>query len=639
MTVAGPRITVLGGISVETVETGGARRVGLPGRRPELVLTYLALESHRMVSREELADALWPERLPDSWAAALRVVVSEVRRWLQDVGWDLDRGQGGYRLRLPPGASVDVFDAREALARARSATDPAAAVVDAARAAELARLPFLPHHDGDWVDGVRRELTHLRSNALDVLARARRDAGDPRAAAEAAEQLVAADPFNEAAHRLRIEVLAAGGDTAGARRAYEHCRQVLAEELGVSPSAETEAALRSAQAGREVDRLPDLAVLVVEDHDFQRRTALMLLRSLGITRIHEAVDGRQALEMLATGARPDVIVCDLEMPRMDGVEFIRHVAAHRLAGAVIIASGLDRAVLDAVTAMSEGYGLQVLAAVEKPLTKGGLAVPLHRFRRPEAGAADRVPVSVDDVRHALDRHEIHARFRPVLDLGSGRPSALEAVPVWRHAKHGPVRRAELTDLLEAAGCAHRLTDLLAGLAGRARAHLAAGGLDLSFLVALPESELRDMHLADRLAAATGAHGMPGGALTVMVDERVLRRGTAADLDVLTRLRIKGFGLGADHVGAEQAHLARAPLTVLRLAEDVLADEAVLESVLAAGAALQVIATGCDSPDDVETLISLGCRFAQGRLLGAAMPAGRVPGWAAGWTLPADTPVP
>lgn len=72
---------------------------GLPGRRAELVFAYLTVEHHRTVSRDELADALWPDMLPDTWAAALRSVVTEVRRFLEEAG--LDAGEAVEDLSDP----------------------------------------------------------------------------------------------------------------------------------------------------------------------------------------------------------------------------------------------------------------------------------------------------------------------------------------------------------------------------------------------------------------------------------------------------------------------------------------------------------------------------------------------------------
>jgi signal transduction histidine kinase/CheY-like chemotaxis protein/HPt (histidine-containing phosphotransfer) domain-containing protein len=235
----------------------------LPGRRAELVFAYLAAEHHRTVSRDELADALWPDMLPSSWAAALRSVVTDVRRFLDSAGLDsaemLASTRGGYQLRIAPDVVVDLDEARGAFAAARdqlAAGLPAGAATHAERACALARLPFLPVHEGEWVDGVRRELETMHTRALELQVRAHTDAGDPRAAADAAERLVRAVPLSEAAHQLRIRALGEGGDLAGIVAAYEHCRAVLASELGVQPSEHTEALLRDALARRPTPDRP-----------------------------------------------------------------------------------------------------------------------------------------------------------------------------------------------------------------------------------------------------------------------------------------------------------------------------------------------------------------------------------------------
>jgi two-component SAPR family response regulator len=79
------RMVVLGGPSIDRKDSS-TKPSTLPGGRAELVFAYLAVEHARTVSRDELANALWPRILPDSWAAALRSVVTEVRHFLDDAG-------------------------------------------------------------------------------------------------------------------------------------------------------------------------------------------------------------------------------------------------------------------------------------------------------------------------------------------------------------------------------------------------------------------------------------------------------------------------------------------------------------------------------------------------------------------------
>jgi DNA-binding SARP family transcriptional activator len=209
------RAELLGRIALH--RHGAGEGGSLPGRRAELVFAYLVAEHHRVVTQDELAHALWPDVLPDSWSAGLRGVITEVRRYLEDAGLDpaevLTTARRGYRLQLPPGVVVDLDEAREGLARARAlldAGDGVDAAGHAARSASLAGRPFLPNHDGEWVDGIRRELESMHARALEIEARGHRAQGDLAAAATAAERLVRAEPFAEGNHRLRMAILDLG---------------------------------------------------------------------------------------------------------------------------------------------------------------------------------------------------------------------------------------------------------------------------------------------------------------------------------------------------------------------------------------------------------------------------------------------
>ena len=126
--------------------------------------------------------------------------------------------------------------------------------------------------------------------------------------------------------------------------------------------------------------LSALSVMVVEDHGFQRRMALRLLAELGVTEVHHAAAGAAALGQLnVMGQIPDVVLVDLDMPGMDGIEFIGHVAQRRLARAVVVVSALDAALLNTVQTMARAYGLRVLGSVEKPLTRDKLESVLGRL--------------------------------------------------------------------------------------------------------------------------------------------------------------------------------------------------------------------------------------------------------------------
>ena len=647
-------IALLGRVGID--QDGRRSGRGLHGRRAELVFAYLAAEHDRAVSRDALADALWPYALPDTWAAALRGVVTEVRRFLEDAGLDpadvLVSANGGYELRLPPGVRVDLDEARAGFRHARellAGDAPAEAAERAERAAALARRPFLPQHEGDWVDGVRDELASLHVRALELEARARARAGDRDGTADATERLVRAEPYSETLHQLRIRLLGEVGDRAGAAAAFEHCRAVLSAELGREPSAETGAVLREAlahapAAAPEPGGLTRLAVLVVEEHEFQRRTAVALLHGLGVVRVEEAADGSEALGVITRTGPPDVIVCDVATPGLDAVELIRHVAEHGLGSGLIVMTAADTGVMSAIEVLAEAYGVRLLGAIEKPVTARRLAELIAGHERAAAAAAaEGDAATADEIAAALDAGRLGARFRPMADLATGTVDVVTAVPGW-HDGTGGWTAAELLPGVSAAGLAGRLADHGLGLACALAARSRAEGRGLAVTVPLPARALEDPALADRFAAIAQAHGAEPRALVCNVGDRALRR-DARELATLTRLRIRGFGVVLEHFGtgpASAEQLARTPLTGLKIDAGLVAGAAArpdraaaVEQALELARAVRfpAAAAGCDGPADFDLLLQLGCRFAEGAFIAAPMDGDGVVAWAVGWQPP------
>jgi CheY-like chemotaxis protein len=130
----------------------------------------------------------------------------------------------------------------------------------------------------------------------------------------------------------------------------------------------------------------DLTVLVVEDHDFQRRTILQILANLGVGSLLEAADGEAAMALIERGERPDVVVCDLDLPGMDGVELVRRISERHDEVAVVFASGLEEKVVEAADSTARSHGVRVLASIQKPLTARGLLAAIGEHETGAGGA-------------------------------------------------------------------------------------------------------------------------------------------------------------------------------------------------------------------------------------------------------------
>lgn len=110
-----------------------------------------------------------------------------------------------------------------------------------------------------------------------------------------------------------------------------------------------------------------LRVLVLEDHLFQRSVAVSLLKQLGCAEVLEAGNGVEALTLLQAVGSVDVVLCDLQMEGMDGLEFIQRAGTAGQLGAVLISSCMPSDVRRAVRQMGSLLGLNMLGDVAKPL--------------------------------------------------------------------------------------------------------------------------------------------------------------------------------------------------------------------------------------------------------------------------------
>jgi DNA-binding SARP family transcriptional activator len=209
-------------------------------------LAYLAVNRRRPIPKDELAEALWGESLPSTWEAALRGVVKKVRDFLTTLGCDgpscVRTAYGCYQLDLGDQVDFDIDRVNLAFSNAELSlgdgrTDDALSEAEFATASSGV---FLTGEDGAWVEAERIELARTHVRALEIVSEAARRTGRFARAIEAADEAIASDELNETAHRMLIDAHQASGDRAQALRAYDRCRTILSDQLGVDPSPATQ---------------------------------------------------------------------------------------------------------------------------------------------------------------------------------------------------------------------------------------------------------------------------------------------------------------------------------------------------------------------------------------------------------------
>ena len=181
--------------------------------------------------------------------------------------------------------------------------------------------------------------------------------------------------------------------------------------------------------------LLERGVLVVDDSSVHRFSADACLRAFGIETVYEAGDGRAALQLLdKLPQQPAVILLDLEMPVMDGVEVLQQLANAPMAPAVVLASSSDEVLIGTVATMAEAMGICLLGAFRKPVDAAEMLAALCRYRPGQLLSLDAEPVvslELAQLKNALEENRLEVYYQPKIHLDTGKLAGVEALARWR----------------------------------------------------------------------------------------------------------------------------------------------------------------------------------------------------------------
>ena len=394
--------------------------------------------------------------------------------------------------------------------------------------------------------------------------------------------------------------------------------------------------------------LADLGVLVVDDDHFQRMFVARLLTRMGVAEVHEAQSGSQALDLLKRGdARVDVIVCDLNMPEMDGMVMLRMIADAGYAPSIIISSAADQNIMRSVEIIAQAQGFTVLGLVPKPPTLEALRALLVRHRSREERRQPMSARSLDaaEVGRGLASGQFEAFFQPKVDLHTLRVCGAEVLARWRHPTLGLLPPGAFLNQILDAGEMPRMTWIMIEAALTWCKTWREAGMDVAVSVNLSLAAMGDPDFPVRVLELVRDHGLAAECLIFEVTETSAMTDVAGCLETLTRLKMQGFGLSLDDFGtgfSSLQQLSRIPFSELKLDQSFVTGaayqphlRAVVESTVGMAKKLQlsVAGEGVETIEDWRFLRTLMVDTAQGNLVCKAMPGGEFQAWAASWSPP------
>lgn len=387
--------------------------------------------------------------------------------------------------------------------------------------------------------------------------------------------------------------------------------------------------------------MKNLTVMIVDDDEFMLIATTASLNSLGIEDVVTAVNGVEALTQLKL-RQFDLMICDLNMPEMDGIELIRRVAQTRYSGSIMLVSGEDKRVIETVEMLAIGHNLDVAGIAKKPLTSDALKAAIGNMKTDSIGPKNNSnsgpPLSASDLHEALVNEQLTIFVQPKVSVETRRVTSVEALVRWIHPEWGMVGPDAFIPLAER----HDLIDDLTALVfHQAVTHCAAwrnDEIDMKIAINISVDNLHQMDLPEIFNKQALDAGINPEHIILEITESRIMQDILAPLEVLTRFCLKGFQLSIDDFGtgySTMEQLKRIPFKEMKIdrmfvngASNNEVTLAILESsvALAKRMGMNLIAEGVEDEAEWDLMDSLNCDVVQGYYISKPMPADEFPDW-------------
>lgn len=384
-------------------------------------------------------------------------------------------------------------------------------------------------------------------------------------------------------------------------------------------------------------------ILVLDDEPAMSTLIAFVLRNLGFANVVQCDNGLSALELVDGATRPDLILLDLNMPGMDGMEFVRRLVERNYAGNLILVSGEDAKVLHVVETLIRAHRITVVGRIEKPFNRETMDGIMERALRSLCNPPkSRKTYEADSVRAAIEQGELVNFYQPVVAVATAAFIGVETLVRWRHPEDGLVYPDQFIAVAEQNGLIDSLSRLVLHNALNQASKWRDAGTPLRIAINLSIENLLSTDFVDFVTQEAARVEIAPSEISFEVIQNRLMHDLRVPLEVLARLRMKRFRLTIDDFGTGQA--------TLRQLRDIPFDELKIDRTFVHGAAqdstakaiydasmtlgkqlgMTVVAEGVETRQDWEMLRQTQCDFAQGYFIGRPMSAADLTHWMEEW---------
>jgi EAL domain-containing protein (putative c-di-GMP-specific phosphodiesterase class I) len=383
-------------------------------------------------------------------------------------------------------------------------------------------------------------------------------------------------------------------------------------------------------------------ILVADDSQSIRDYLTRLLEEQTEAEVTCVPDGQAALDLIKTDYHPDLALLDLNMPKLDGAQLLRHLAELNFKTPIVIISGLSRQVIGAIEKLSTEYHLNVVGTIGKPIDLHSVESILDRIEDNAHNREQAAEIKTYEVLDALKKGSVEPWFQPQVELQRRKLVGFEVLCRIRHKRQGLLLPADFMHTLERSDLIRVVTIRLFEMALQDFLSLPDDLQHLTISFNLSAKLFDSDTFIDSLLRLINDSPVANERIIIEITETTVASTPLKELEGTARLAIAGCGLSIDDFGSGKATLERLhalPFSELKIDQQYLpkqqiteAQRALLESTISMARRLgmKVVVEGVESFQQWELVQHLGCELAQGYFIAAPMPFEQVPAWIDQW---------
>jgi len=340
----------------------------------------------------------------------------------------------------------------------------------------------------------------------------------------------------------------------------------------------------------------------------------------------------------------DIILLDLNMPDIDGIEVIRILGKNGCQAQLVLISGHDKGILHSAEQLAQAHLLKVAASFTKPFQMEEFKALIKEISQDTLSSNNvacdqQALLTANELKSGIQNNQLILHYQPQVDVRTGELRGVEALVRWQHPERGLVYPDQFIGLAERNDLIADLTASVIAMSIEQSRQWQDGGLTTRMSVNISSDNITSLSLPEQLTEMLSHNQLDPARLSLEVTESALMGELVTSLDILTRLRMKGFALSIDDFGTGYSSLSqlhKIPFTELKIDRSFIVSmtqddesKAIVKTCILLGHELnmEIVAEGVETQEILDTLKEFGCDIAQGYYISRPVSADALFEWA------------